>query len=391
MAETSNPGYAIEIGPKGAGKAIGTGLRQLIQKIEYESTDGMADMAKITLINPANALTELKAFQPGNELAIWFGYGSKANLKYVGRVIIAKHRPEFPEDGMPKLVVIGYTKDHKMMDNAPEKSKAGSKHQGRTHKDKKYSDVVKDIGEISYKMTADVDPTPEAPQNFVHKVGLTDYDFVQGLSNITGFVFWVDADQSGQWILHFKNPETLKEQDRELQFFYNQGDLSTLLSFKPELLIRDLQTKVKVQAKNAKSGKLIEFEVEEDNDQSPDVEAAGDLTGKIGGNYTTASDIKLFIGDFSFDIIGNRKFKNDEDAKLWARQWFRRHREQFILASGKVIGMEELMARQTHKLLGLGQGYDGRYYFTKVKHIFSQEEGYVCEFSVRKVVPLAAG
>lgn len=278
------------------------------------------------------------------------------------------------------------------MDNAPEKSKDNAGKHGRIHKDKKYSEVVEEIAKSShYKMEADVDPTPESPKNFVHKVGLKDYDFVQGLSNITGFIFWVDADKTGRWTLHFKDPATLKEQEVERTFYYNQGDLSSLLSFKPELLIRDLETKVKVQAKDNKTGKLIEFEVEEDSNQAPDIKAQGTMTDKINGNYTTASDIKLFIGDFSFDIVGNRNFKDAQEAQAWARQWFRRNREQFILASGETIGIEDLMARQVHTLKGLGQGYDGKYYFTKVKHVYSENDGYICDFAVRKMVPLVAG
>lgn len=382
MADTSAPNYDLEID----GTFIGDGVRQMIQKVEYESADGMADVARIHCVNPEFALTDAKTFAPGNEMSLYMGYGQA--LKHIGRVIIAKQRPEFPEEGMPKLVVIGYTKDHKMMDNAPEKSKAAAGKHGRIHKNKKYSEAVEEIAQSQYyKMTPDVDATPESPLEFVHKVGLKDFDFIQGLSNITGFIFWVDADSSGEWKLHFKDPEKLNEQEKKRKFYYNLGDMSSLLSFKPELLIRDLETKIKVQAKNTKTGKLIEFEVEESNDGSPDVQAKGNVTGKLDKGYTTASDIKLFIGDFSFDLVGNRKFKDAADAQSWAKQWFRRNREQFILASGRTIGVEDLMARQTHALEGLGIAYDGDYYFTKVKHVIDITDGYVCEIAARKVVP----
>lgn len=383
--DTSAPNYALEVN----NTPVAKGVKQLIKKVEFESTDGMADVMKLTCINPENQLTNAKIFQPGNEIFLWMGYGS--DLRPIGRAIIAKHRPDFPTDGMPMLQVVGYTKDHKMMDNAPEKAKAAKGKHGRLYKDEKYSEAVKTIAASGfYKMDADVDDTPEASQNFIQKVGLKDYDFVQGLANLTGFIFWVDGDATGKWTLHFKNPETLKEGDKEYKFEYNFGDLTSILSFQPEMLIRDLETKIKVQCKNTKTGKLVEFDIEEDNNQSPDVEASGDPTGEIKGAYTTASDIKIYIGDFSFEMIGNRKFRDASEVQNWARQWFRRNREQFIIGSGRLIGVEDLMARQIHDLSGLGQGYDGKYYFTKVRHIQSEEDGYVCEFSARKVVPAVA-
>lgn len=376
---TLAPDYDIQVN----GKSIDVGVRQLIQRVEYESTDGIADMAKITAINPDNALGNAKTFQPGNELSIFMGYGGE--LKHVGRVFLVKQRPQFPSSGMPMLNVVGYTKDHKMMDHAPEKSKKEGGKGGRFYKEAAYSDAVTDRAN-DYQMTPDVDPTQGA-FNFIQKVGLKDYEFVQGLANLTGFVFWVDGDENGKWTLHFKDPETLQEQERELTFKYNQGDMSGLLSFQPEMLIKGFDTKIKVQVKDYKSGKLMESEVEETSEQAPDIQDTGDPSEVLDKSYSTASDMKIYVGDYSFDIISNKKFKTDAEVLAWAKQWFRRQRENFILAKGTTIGVEDLMARQIHNFEGLGEGYDGKYYFTRVRHICSSSEGYLCEFDVRKVVP----
>ena len=376
---TLGPDYDIQIN----GVSIDVGVRQFIKRVEYESTDGMADVAKVSLINPDNMVVNAKTFAPGNEMSIFMGYGTQ--LKHIGRVFLVKQRPQFPTDGMPVLNVVGYTKDHKMMDNAPEKSKKVGGKGGRFYKDAAYSDAVTDRAN-DYGMTPDVDPTTGVV-NFIQKVGLKDYEFVQGLANLTGFVFWVDGDENGVWTLHFKDPATLQEQERELTFRYNQGDLSGLLSFEPEMLIKGFDTKLKVSVKDFKSGKIMETEVEETNNQSPDVQDTGDPSATLGAEFTTASDVKLYVGDFSFEAIANKKFKTEAEIVEWAKQWFRRQRENFILAKGKTIGVEDLMARQIHVFDGLGEGYDGKYYFTKVRHIQSDTDGYVCEFDVRKVVP----
>lgn len=379
---TLAPDYDIQIN----GKSIDVGVRQLIQRVEYESTDGLADVAKVMAINPDNALGNAKTFQPGNEMSIFMGYGGE--LKHVGRVFLVKQRPQFPTDGMPILNVVGYTKDHKMMDNAPEKSAKVAGKGGRPYKQALHSDAVIDRA-YDYGMVAEVDPT-SITADFVQKVGMKDYEFVQGLANLTGFIFWVDGDEKGVWTLHFRDPDKTKTsdfQERELTFKYNQGDLSGLLSFQPEMLIKGFETKIKVQAKDYKSGKMMETEVEETGQKSPDIQDTGDPSETLDEPYSTASDMKLYVGDYSFDIISNKKFKTDAEVLAWAKQWFRRQREQFIMAKGTTIGVEDLMARQIHNFEGLGTGYDGKYYFTKVRHICSASDGYICEFDVRKVVP----
>ena len=54
------------------------------------------------------------------------------------------------------------------------------------------------------------------------------------------------------------------------------------------------------------------------------------------------------------------------------------------MGSGLVVGVEKLRARQFHKLSGLTAQLDGKYYFSKVRHVMSESEGYSCTFFARK-------
>lgn len=381
--DTLAPNFDIEL----AGANIDTGLRQLIQSVEYESADGMADIAKLRLSNPNFILTDVKAMQPGNEMSIYMGYGSR--LQHIGRVVINKQEPVYPDNDMPFITITGMTKDSKMMENAPEKSKKVKGKGGRSFANATYTDAVMERAN-DYGMSLDIDHILSPTRTFIQKAGLSDYDFVKGLSNITGYLFWVDWNPAAKkWVLHFKDPETLVAQENVYTFRYNLGDMTSLLSFSPQLLLQGLQTKLKVQVKDLKTGRLIDEEVEEDNDESPDV-VATDTVEEIDKPHTTGSDIKLFIEDYSFDIITNRRFSGPTavaDVKAWARQWFRRQRENFIMARGKAIGLETLMARQIHKIEGVSKGLDGQYYFSRVKHQMSSDGGYTCDFNARKVVP----
>jgi len=379
---TLAPSFAIEI----EGATVGSGLNRFINHVEYESADGLADVARVRCVNPDSVVSSAKAFQPGNEMSIYMGYGD--DLSHIGRVVIIKQVPNFPQDGEPTLQVVGYTADTRMMDNAPEKSKKKKGKDGRAYKDMTTGDLVIDKAIAPpYGFKLDVDETPDGAFNCIQKVGLSDYEWINGLANEVGYVFWVDGDEKGVWTLHFKNPEGLKVQDKIYTFKYDFGDYSSLLSFTPELLISGAKTKLAVSIKDRETGRIIKVEVEEENDKSPDMSALGDMTSELTEEYTSASDIKLFFNDFSFETVANRRFQTEAEVVVWAQMWFRRMRENFVLSRGRTIGTEDLMARQTHNIEGVGSAYDGEYYFTKVKQIVDANQGYICDFNSRKVVP----
>lgn len=409
------PNFDIQV----QGESVPAGIRRLVESIEYESADGMADVMRIIfrdpMLIPPKGLTSIGAlgglggfggggsdgglslrdtrvFMPGNEMNFFAGYGT--DLKFIGRTVIRKVRPHFPREEIPSMEVIGYTADSRMMDNAPEKSKGKKGDPGRNWPEETYAGAVRTLAE-KYKFTADVDDTPDAPHTWIQKVGLTDYDFVNGMSNITGFFFWVDGDKNGKWTLHFKDPETLRQadlQDKVFTFEYNHLDLSSLLEFEPELSIQGATTKIEVVAKNPVTGIEMRASFEEDNNDSPDPLADGVKAqdNLLGGEWTTGSDVKLFINDFSFEVKANKRFKNEAEIIQWAKQWFRRNRENFVLSTGTIIGVESLAARQTHKLKGLGMGLDGEYYFSEVNHRVEAGSGYECQCNMRKVVPTLA-
>lgn len=408
------PNFALKV----QGGNVPAGIEKLVQRIEYESSDGMADIMRIvfrdpkiikpkglTAIGPVGglgalgggsgselSLRDVRVFQPGNTVTVAMGYGTE--IRHVGTAIIRKVRPNFPRDEIPSVEVIAYTKDSVMMDNAPEKSKKKGKKGGRVFKQTTFADAVRERAG-DYGFILDVDDTNDSPHNFIQKVGLSDYDFVRGLSNITGFFFWVDGDANGKWTLHFKNPDTLRReviQDKVYTFRYDDGDLTSLLDFEPELAIQGATVKLQAVVKDPRTGRTFDATFEEENRDSPDPLAVvtNDISisdNELQGEYTTAPDVKIFIDDFSFEARANRRFKSEAELIAWARQWFRRNRENFVLSSGTIIGVETIFARQIHKLSGLGMGLDGEYFFSNVQHTMAADSGYTVEFNGRKVVP----
>ena len=208
---------------------VGAGVRKLVQSVEFESVDGMADMAKIVISDPSSIsnsksrlISDSQIFAPGNEVTLSFGYFGNI-VQNVGRAVIRRSSPDFAEDGIPTVEVVGYDASCKMMDNSPEplkerkktKTKGGQQkveykdsRAGRRFKDVKFSDAVKERAK-DYGFALDVDETLDSPHDFNQKAGMTDYDFVKGLANVTGFYFWVDYNfDEEKWTLHFKNAGT---------------------------------------------------------------------------------------------------------------------------------------------------------------------------------------
>ncbi len=371
------PQYAIRV----AGQPVRPELARFIQSVEYESVDGIADMAKIRLDNPNFIFTDSKLWQAGNEIQIFLGYGETS---YVGRVQTVRPVYDYPEgNAMPTVEVIGYTRDHLMMDNAPAESP-----KPKPWPDARIKDIL-DEKASAYGFETDIDDFTLG-RSITQKAGLSDYDLVKGLANLTGYVFWVDADESGKWTLHFRKPDERtglvpEVQEKKFTFRYNFGDSSTLLSFRPEYAIRDVKTKIRVQVRNPDTGRTTEEEIEDDA-EAPDLKSTGSPTEETQDTQTTGGAVKLFFGEFSIETISNKPFKSAKEARDWALQWFRRNRENFVTGSGKTIGVETLFARQSHRLEGLGKTLDGDYYFTRVRHIADRSRGYECEIFARKVL-----
>jgi phage protein D len=370
------------------GLFVGANITKFVTSLEYESVDGLADEARVNLINPDFILSDSKIWQPGNELEIWIGYGP--HLGRIGRVIIVRPEVDFPADGIPTISVKGYTKDFLMMQHKPA-SKQAAKRVAR--KEALISDSVRRVANRQDETglnvygfsNIDIDETPDHKAR-IQKADMTDYDFVKSLASRTGYVFWVDYTDNG-WEFHFKNPKSITQEVR-YTFKYNQGDLSSLLSFRPEMALTGAVTKLQVRSRDPESNKIL---IGEFNDylEAPDGKFQGDAKDEIDQTHSSAGAVvRFFFGDYAIDVVADKKFKTKADMQQFAEQWFRRKREDFIIGRGTLIGVEDVFARQSHDLELPMKGLSGRYYFSRVRHLFD-DSGYTLDFTARKEVPEA--
>lgn len=368
-----SPIFSIEVG----GKDFGPDITSLVKRLEYEEAEGMASILRLNIANPDFVLTRKKLLQPGNELAVYFGYGS--DIEFVGRAVIVKSSPTFPGREMPTIEVVGYSKDYQLMAQEPEKGK------DRVWNQVSLDAVVSAVADRWKFETGDIDISGSVI-DVVQKAGMSDWELVRGCANIDGYWAWVDGDANGKWYLHYKNPQKPILQTFELTLRYNSGEETTLESFDPAESIFGGITKLRVLATDCLKGGIINEEVDT-SDSPADTKFSGRLDEDLPEPPASREAIKLFIKDYSFSIVPSRPFRNAGEATLWAKSWFARHRQDFIMARGRtLIGIPGLRSRQVHKISGLSEEFDGKYFFSRVAHLFSNEDGYVCDFSCRKVV-----
>jgi phage protein D len=365
------------------GSRLGSDLSDLVSHVEYESIDGMADEARITVANPDYKLSNSPLWQPGNQLDIWFGYGT--SLNFVGRVIVAKPTPKFVRDGMPTIEIKGYTKDFIMMSNKPA---AGSVGAVRNFQMDMITDAVERVaGRPVYKFdNLDIDTPGNTKYAAIQKADMSDYHYVQGLANTMGWLFWVDYTLDKKWTLHFKNPEGLRVQERVYTFEHNNGEKSTLLEFEPELSLSGAVTRLQVQSRDPETGQLYVEEFD-DTENTPDAKYKGDPNEVVDESLQTGGAVVKFIfGDSMVEVVTDKRFRTAAEMKVWADMWWRRKREGFIMGRGTTVGVDDVRARQTHILKVPTESISGDYYFARARHVFGADSGYLLDFTARKVV-----
>jgi uncharacterized protein len=75
---------------------------------------------------------------------------------------------------------------------------------------------------------------------------------------------------------------------------------------------------------------------------------------------------------------------SDSEAKNAAETHFRQSARKFVSGSGIALGNGLLRAGCIVNIAGIGKLYEGRYFVTKVRHLFNTHEGYRTMFKVER-------
>jgi len=368
------PSLKIEV----EGQELNADVTRAITRCEVDLTRDIADMIKLTVVNPAQdtfgagysdsfVFLDSRAFQPGNTIKVSMGYGDEVDFIAAG--IISKWLPSFPSSGVPMLQIKAYDASIRLMDDETSKDAV-------TFDNFDLDTIVRDVLNRHGIIAAQVDAIPfvglGAGRTTNKKKGMSDYKFVKGLANLAGFEFKIRYNPTtNQWEGFWRAP--VADQVRQFTFQYNRGAESTMLKFDAEWGLRDQATTVKVLYFDKSSGIWEEVTAE-------DVERDGEQTLYGGGvdNVTQAINTygtRIVAGGTSVEVIPNRKFGSLDQATLFAERWLAARRNLFVTGRGTVIGVPEVRAGDAHIFEGVGVQLTGEWEMTTVRHIFDQADG----------------
>lgn len=423
-------------------------INRLVTSVEFESAVDMADVMKVTIDNPGLVddmfpdWSGHKAFQPGNEVTLYMGYGAADKREnFIGRVVWAKHLPNYPQEGMPQLQVNGYDISFKMMDNegpvvsAGKNTKPATKRpvdiaddQGQVFQSILHSEIVQRIADM-YGLATDIDATTKRDHVIIKK-GRKHFELIKGLANLNNKDFWIDWDISTRkWTMHWKDKNRAQaakyilrygpDLDRNSELKANTG--GTLLSIEPEYGLRETVSTATILIFDGKNQRWVSaIEIEDAAGPDPIFKPGGGVSSRaavaqrpkpksktapkrprkearattlkrnahnvIDEALDNATSFRIAAGGITIDVLPpGMRFRDAEEAAKYLLRWFQNKQDNFIAVKGRTVGIETLRARQVHTLRGMGARLDGDYFFTRVSHQ-QNGESYFCEFNANKVI-----
>ncbi|WP_409341903.1 phage late control D family protein [Paenibacillus sp. MBLB4367] len=282
----------------------------------------------------------LDTFNAGLTILIKTGYLDKLVPVFNG--YITSVVCDFPDDGMPVIIVRGMDLSFLMMKGA--KSNSWEK--------KKYSDVVSEIAKKHGAKTK-VDATAEVIGTIAQNQ-IDDYHFIEHLAGIVNYDFFVVGKT-----LYFRKPLTEKTPVITLQWG------QSLRSLTVDVNIAEQITGVTVRGWDPKEQKTV-------------IGESGSIA-KLGGNSKTGQDIMKTLGKYTEFVQANIDSKAEAEGK--ANALMNKRSMQLITGSGESIGIPEIRAGRYIKLAGVGKKLSQPYYIVSATHLIDKD-GYVTRFQL---------
>ncbi|MCK5019304.1 MAG: hypothetical protein KAS32_19750 [Candidatus Peribacteraceae bacterium] len=402
---------SITTGPSSIaqGAELGNKLRKYIGDITIEEDERMATMLQIQFNDPDHVVSSSDLLRSGSVIDIQIGY-NRNTVYYGRRVELVAAYPIFPQDGIPTFTVKGYDGRHHMTlgDYLPRKReeqkfskykdlgavvpggrkrRKGATSSPVSFKKKTDSQIIDEIAS-HYGYAIDIDPTITR-RNRVKKKNISDWAFILRLAKLNNYTAWVDFDDVlNNWVVHFRKKMTKFVDGYILD--YGTDDTGMLRSVALREELSKQVSDIEVVHFDKRLRKLSwQTLVDQKRFSVPD----GPLkTGRMQNVDEVAfvdaygASVKFRVGGRYIKTFNDKPFKDKKEAQRWAKHYIINQQEDFLLAEGQVIGIENLRPRQIHMLTGIGR-YNGEYYFTQTRHKFPKDAPYVTDFIGYRLLP----
>lgn len=383
------PAYRLQIFKRGTKKQFPEGiLDEHILSLKLEGDVKMATKLEMELANPGHIVSDSEYLEEGNEVEASFGYAFQTFFQG-GRVQLVKSLPTFPRDDVPTFVVKGYDARHTMALGKKLPKHVQKKKQRRWKTAPSRFPTMRDDQVITkladhYKMAVDVDRT-EGKKTRVRKKDTSPWEFILKLAKLNGFHAWVDWDDTHGWTLHFRKIEIRPSKYYTLH--WKEKGAGEILEASVELEATKQATDVEVLAFDRNVRKVATVALSEDKELRT-ISARSRLKGgNVFALEESGARVRFTAFGRTMEIISDRPFKSQKEAKKYAETWINEREADFIICTGTLIGIENIRERQIHKLVGLGKKYSGFYMFDQVTQNWQKGGVYETPFVAHRVMP----
>lgn len=365
----------------------GKELMAFAKELVIEEDETMATNMRLTLNDPDFVVSNSDLLNPGNEIEFEFGY-SPSPAWYGHRGIIVGTDPVFPREGIPTHTVKAYDGRYILInDEYIPGMRGGLSFNPRRRGKGKPPTIFKKMTDTEmvdeicafYGLAFEGQPT-DGKRSAVKKKDTTYWEFIQQLAKRNNFTAWVDWDTTVGWVLHFM--ERPFKFDQGYTFEYREGEKGTLLEFDPSEDIIKQVTDVEVVHFDRRQRKIAIFELREKKHRGVTLKRTSE---KQYPEYY-GSEVRFRMGGRVISAFNNRPFKSKKEAKKFAEVYIRNRQQDYMSATGTVIGVENLRPRQIHKFLGVGK-YSGEYYLKQVTQRFADSRVYETSFVAYRIPP----
>lgn len=408
------------LGPKAQisvnGNLLNVEVTEFIRSVEVDLSQTQADLITLTVANPVRDVpgerrgggllwNESIVFMPGNVVEVFLSYDNDEPI-FVGAGIVRKWLPDFPEQGQPVLTVKALDATCIMMDGDDDIDAKAARTFGEGFT---FPEIANAIFNDHGFNTSNVDlntNTPAVAHAVVKKAGTSDYQFVMGLALSLGWRFYVkwNREAGGRWDAYFRPPTSDDSLKKEFTWGPRWGRLNqpggNLLSFSAEFAVQDRSTDVevyyydrgaggvwrKVTWPESKSSKTKDWEYKGDRTTTADdLKAVTSMANLVGPNDSRG--LRIQAAGASVEVIPLTGFQSEEDAKEFARGWWRARQDLLLQGTGSIVGWPFMQPGQVHTLRGLGTALSGDWYIAECTHKFSANAPYRTDILARKVIP----
>jgi phage protein D len=312
-----------------------------------------------------------KLFEPCNkEAKVSMGYLDEMRVMLIGNFTTME--PNFPSSGAPTLTVRGLNVLHQLR----------RKQYSSDWADKKDSEIAEDIarkvdkdtGKKRFPLPIVIDPAAKDQEpvlEYVNQQNQYDIDFLLARARRRGYVMFVqepDPDVRGsQKRLYFGPSQTAPVPGlRDVTFELEWG--KSLIDFKPTLTTANQFKSVTVTGWNRRTAKPIKETVSLDD---PKLNRNKDL-------YRL-----LEACDPREEYVVNKPVFNEKEAKALALATLMDRQKEMVKCSATTVGLPDLRAGRTVRILGVGARFSGVYFITDTTHTIN-DSGYVTKFNARR-------